>query len=113
MSSSTAPKGAAVSNDNRSNIMINETNQLSEREREILRLVATGLSNQQIANQLGISVNTVKVHLRNVFRTIGVASRTEATMYAVRAGIVTIDRAEPALLAAPPPEARSAEPVVA
>lgn len=100
MSSSRLPKDAAVSNDNRSNMMINETNQLSEREREILRLVATGLSNQQIANQLGISVNTVKVHLRNVFSKIGVASRTEATMYAVRAGIVTIDRAEPALLAA-------------
>lgn len=102
MSSSTLPKDAAVSNDNRSNMMINETNQLSEREREILRLVATGLSNQQIANQLGISVNTVKVHLRNVFSKIGVASRTEATMYAVRAGIVTIDRAEPALLATTP-----------
>lgn len=112
MSSSTLPKDAAVSNDNRSNMMINETNQLSEREREILRLVATGLSNQQIANQLGISVNTVKVHLRNVFSKIGVASRTEATMYAVRAGIVTIDRAEPALLAATTPEVLSAEPVV-
>lgn len=111
MSSSTLPKDAAVSNDNRSNMMINETNQLSEREREILRLVATGLSNQQIANQLGISVNTVKVHLRNVFSKIGVASRTEATMYAVRAGIVTIDRAEPALLAAP--EALPADSVVA
>ncbi len=73
--------------------MINEVNQLSEREREILRLVATGLSNQQIANQLGISINTVKVHLRNVFGKIGVASRTEATMYAVRAGIVTVESA--------------------
>jgi DNA-binding CsgD family transcriptional regulator len=94
-----------VSNDTRGNTMINETNQLSEREREILRLVATGLSNQQIANQLGISVNTVKVHLRNVFSKIGVASRTEATMFAVRSGIVAIDRAEPALLVAPPVEA--------
>ncbi len=73
--------------------MINEPQQqLSEREQAILRLVATGLSNQQIANQLGISVNTVKVHLRNVFGKIGAASRTEATMYAVRAGIVTVDR---------------------
>lgn len=70
--------------------MIN-TNQLSEREREILRHVAGGLSNQQIANQLGISVNTVKVHLRNVFAKIGVASRAEAAMYAVRSGIVAVD----------------------
>lgn len=72
--------------------MINETNQLSEREQEILQLVAAGLSNQQIANQLGISVNTVKVHLRKVFGKIGVASRTEATLYAVRNGLVAIER---------------------
>jgi DNA-binding CsgD family transcriptional regulator len=74
--------------------MINETNQLSEREQEILQLVAAGLSNQQIANQLGISVNTVKVHLRKVFGKIGVASRTEATLYAVRNGLVAIERVE-------------------
>lgn len=73
--------------------MINETNtnQLSEREREVLQLVAAGQSNQQIANTLGISINTVKVHLRNVFGKIGVASRTEATLYAVRSGIVTVE----------------------
>lgn len=64
--------------------------QLSEREREILRLVATGATNQQIAVQLNISANTVKVHLRNIFGKIGVASRTEATVYAVRNGIVEI-----------------------
>ncbi len=73
--------------------MINETQQLSERERQILYLVASGRSNQQIANELGISINTVKVHLRNVFGKIGVASRTEASMYAVRTGIITVDRA--------------------
>jgi DNA-binding CsgD family transcriptional regulator len=62
--------------------------QLSEREREILKLVATGATNQQIATDLGISINTVKVHLRNVFGKIGAASRTEATLYAVRNGLV-------------------------
>ncbi len=62
--------------------------ELTGREKEILRLVATGTSNKDIATQLFISSNTVKVHLRNIFAKIGVASRTEAAMYAVRTGLV-------------------------
>jgi DNA-binding CsgD family transcriptional regulator len=73
--------------------MSNEISQISEREREILRLVATGATNQQIAYQLNISINTVKVHLRNIFGKIGVASRTEATVFAVRSGLVQISEA--------------------
>lgn len=69
----------------------NETNvQLSERELEILKMVATGASNQQIAHQLVISVNTVKVHLRNVFEKLGVQSRTEATTLAIQKGWVIV-----------------------
>ena len=64
--------------------------QLSERELEILRLVASGLSNKEIAAQLVLSPNTVKVHLRNIFGKIGVQSRTEATMVAVRQGWVSV-----------------------
>ncbi|PWH15512.1 MAG: hypothetical protein DDG59_11390 [Anaerolineae bacterium] len=68
--------------------MMNENFELSEREIEILKLVATGLSNKEIAYQLKISPNTVKVHLKNIFSKIGVVSRTEAAMFAVRQGWV-------------------------
>src|SRR5450759_1839525 len=61
--------------------------ELTEREKEILRLLATGASNKDIARQLFISSNTVKVHLRNTFAKIGVTSRTEAAVYAIREGI--------------------------
>ncbi len=71
--------------------MSSESAQISERERDILRLVAMGATNQQIANQLNISINTVKVHLRNIFEKIGAASRTEATVYAIRQGLVQLD----------------------
>ena len=64
------------------------TTPLSDRELQILRLVAEGFSNRQIASQLDISENTVKVHVRNIFGKIQVASRTEASMYAVRNGLI-------------------------
>lgn len=55
---------------------------LSAREREVLDLVAEGLANKQIARRLGITERTVKVHVGNVFRRIGVADRTSAALWA-------------------------------
>jgi DNA-binding CsgD family transcriptional regulator len=64
--------------------------ELSARECEILALVATGITNQQIARDLGISVNTVKAHLRRIFGKLGVESRTEATTCAIQMGLIRV-----------------------
>lgn len=68
---------------------------LTQRELEILQLVATGATNRQIARELVISPNTVKVHLRNIFAKLEVESRTEATTRAIREGWVVIEAPEP------------------
>jgi DNA-binding NarL/FixJ family response regulator len=60
---------------------------MTEREREVLQLVASGLANKQIARRLGISEKTVKGHLTQVFQTIGVTDRTQAALWAQRQGL--------------------------
>ena len=61
---------------------------LSAREIEVLRLIAVGKSNQQIADELVISLNTVARHVSNIFDKTGAANRTEAASYAHRHGLV-------------------------
>jgi DNA-binding NarL/FixJ family response regulator len=57
---------------------------LTEREREVLRLVAQGLANKQIARRLGIAERTVKAHLTSAFQRIGAADRTQAALWVAR-----------------------------
>ncbi|MDQ1731537.1 MAG: hypothetical protein QOK10_1696 [Pseudonocardiales bacterium] len=61
---------------------LSAADQLSGREREVLVLASKGLANKQIGRTLGIAERTVKVHLGNVFRRIGVSDRTSAAMWA-------------------------------
>jgi DNA-binding NarL/FixJ family response regulator len=61
---------------------------LSEKELKILRALAKGLSNKQIASELWLAEQTVKFHLTNIYRKLGVANRTEAARYAFRHGLV-------------------------
>jgi DNA-binding NarL/FixJ family response regulator len=66
------------------------TPRLTERELEVLRLVAQGLNNREIAKQLFISENTVKNHVRNILEKLQLHSRMEAVMYAVREKLLEI-----------------------
>ena len=67
---------------------------LTPREVEILRLVAQGLENPEIAERLVISEATVRTHVSNITSKLHVASRTQAALYALREGIATLDNAD-------------------
>lgn len=62
---------------------------LTEREIEVLRLVAQGVSNPDIAQELFITVNTVKTHLRNILEKLQLENRTQAATYAVQKGLIS------------------------
>jgi DNA-binding NarL/FixJ family response regulator len=61
---------------------------LTQRETQVLRHVALGLSNREIGKSLEISVETVKEHVQNILRKIAVSDRTQAAVWAVRKGLV-------------------------
>lgn len=61
---------------------------LTEREIEIIRLVAQGLGNKEIATKLSLSENTVKTHVRHILDKLQLRSRSEAAAYAVQAGLI-------------------------
>jgi DNA-binding NarL/FixJ family response regulator len=63
---------------------------LSDREREVLILLAQGLNNKEIAQHLYLSVRTVEGHLANIYGKLGIHSRTEVALYAVRQGWLTL-----------------------
>ena len=64
---------------------------LTRREVEVLRLVAQGLENPEIANQLVISKATVRTHVSNIMSKLHLASRTQAALYALREGLASLD----------------------
>jgi NarL family two-component system response regulator LiaR len=70
------------------------TQPLTEREVEVLRLVAQGKSNRQIAEEMVISLGTVRAHLSNILGKLHLASRTQATLYALREGLASLDDAD-------------------
>lgn len=65
---------------------------LTDREMEVLRMAARGLSNKNIAEQLHLSSRTVQVHLSAIFTKFGVASRTEAVLHALKTGIIQLEK---------------------
>jgi len=67
---------------------------LTERETEVLQLLADGQSNKEIARKLQIAETTVKSHVKSIMQKLDVASRTQAALYAVRAGLVLSRRAD-------------------
>lgn len=67
---------------------------LSARESEVLRLVALGMSNKEIADKLSLSQRTIKAHLTNTFNKLNVASRSEAIVKGLQWGLVTLENIE-------------------
>jgi two-component system NarL family response regulator len=75
----------------RAKVFTKNTEALSRREREIVRLVALGLRNHEIAERLAIGEATVKTHLNKVFQKLAVRDRVDLARYAIRVGLIGVD----------------------
>jgi DNA-binding NarL/FixJ family response regulator len=67
---------------------------LTERELEVIRALARGMSDRQIAHSLGISEKTVRNHTSNIYRKLHIFDRTQAVIYAVREGVIDVEELE-------------------
>ena len=87
-SSSTPSRGSRASPSNRSRIARQPIGSLSEREAQVLRLLAAGKTNRAIADELFISEKTVARHVSNIFDKLGVSSRSGATAWAFQHNLI-------------------------
>jgi DNA-binding NarL/FixJ family response regulator len=76
---------------------------LTERELEVIRALAQGMSDRQIARSLGISEKTVRNHTSNIYRKLHIFDRTQAVIYAVREGVIDVEELEYRQPGEPPP----------
>lgn len=65
---------------------------LSGREEQVVALIAEGLTNQEIAERMYVSINSVKTYIRSAYRKMGVSSRSQAVVWGLRHGVVSADR---------------------
>lgn len=72
--------------------LVNLGEPLTDREAEVLFLVARGLSNQEVAEVLAIRERTVSTHVSNILNKLNLANRTQATLYALKEGLITLDQ---------------------
>ena len=63
---------------------------LTEREKDVLRCIAQGLRSRDVADQLGVSLNTVSTHIKRVYAKLDISSRAEATLAAERMGMLDL-----------------------
>jgi DNA-binding NarL/FixJ family response regulator len=68
---------------------------LTERELEVIKALARGKSNKEIATSLGISEKTVRNHASNIYKKLHIFDRTQAVIYAIRRGLVDVEELEP------------------